>query len=97
VSPYMLARIPGLSTNNVPSFLKSVPGGRRLSRSRTASLGWTFDRARRSRQASLVGPHSGASEMRQAMKELPLVEDCGDGSQCRLVEWGGPARPDCSR
>lgn len=29
------------------------------------------------------------AEMHQAMKELPIVEDYGDGFQSRLVEWGG--------
>jgi hypothetical protein len=27
--------------------------------------------------------------MRQPMKELPLVEDYGEGFRSRLVEWGG--------
>ena len=27
--------------------------------------------------------------MHQAMKELPLVEDYGEGFQSRITEWGG--------
>ena len=27
--------------------------------------------------------------MHQAMKELPIVEDYGDGFCSRIVEWGG--------
>ena len=32
--------------------------------------------------------------MHQAMKELPLVEDYGDGFRSRIVEWGGSLEDD---
>jgi hypothetical protein len=31
----------------------------------------------------------GATVMRHPMKELPLVEDYGEGFRSRLIEWGG--------